>query len=711
MAPPGHDNDQLDEENGDFHHPGGSSFSSPPESAKNVFGEPEVTPVDVTIDEAEDPEYCEDIADEDAAPHSSSFSDIPIESGDHGSSLPAPEEARMNSPRARGGVSIFPLILLATLVILALVLGLSLGLTKNQRHGSPSVESTSGVTRNSNINQVIEFLTTTGISSSASLSNTASNQYHAAEWLAEVDQLNLPIPSPMTLGTAEGYRYGARYILTLLWFALGGNTWDVQIGFLLEIDACLWNSLVPYQTAAGTTQLFRTGVYCDNNGFPFSLVLESNNLKGTLPTEISMLTSLEYIDFGGNYIKGEFYPELCNLDQLRFLGISNNGFAGSLPTCLSRMTDLAYLLLSNNQFSGQLPDLTNLTNMNSLYLDSNRFLGNITSAFNTMHSLVELIVEDNLFTANLDGNFLNQSSLLQILDVSGMSLRGQFPGHLLSTGNLTIFDFHDNQLAGTIPSDISDNSHLRFLAFQQNKFTGDLPATLANLRALEHLDASSNSFDGTISTEIGMMSHLTYLFLADNNFQPGPIPSSFSQMTKLQELSLKSTARTGAIPSFLGKLTNLVFLDLGNNEFNGSIPADLGNLTKLEFLLLNQNQYINGDIPPSFSKLKGLKAAFFDMTSLTRGFTVMCALPNFNHTPNRNVHFGNELLSANCAGSYPQVTCHCCELCCSSDQMNCNQNTLVASLDPLWEYSFDRAEYTFNKHNASVMFDYVPYSG
>lgn len=710
MAPPGHDNDQLDEENGDFHHPNGSSFSPPPESAKNVAAEPEVTPVDVTIDEADDIDYCEDMAEEGAARHPSSFSDIPIEAGDHGSSLPSPEEVRMNSPRAHSSVSIFPLILLATLVILALVLGLSLGLTKNQRHGSPSIESSSGVTRNSNINQVIEFLTTTGISSSESLSNTASNQYHAAEWLAQLDERNLPVPSPLTLGTAEGYRFGARYILALLWYALGGSTWDVQIGFLLELDACLWNSLVPYGTATGT-QLFRTGVYCDNNAFPMLLILESNNLKGTLPTEIAMLTTLQYFDVGGNYIKGELYPEICNLNKLNFLGMANNGFAGSLPTCLSRMTDLAYLLLSNNQFSGQLPDLTNLTKMNSLYLDSNRLLGDITSAFNTMHSLVELIVEDNQFTANLDGSFLSQSSQLQILDVSGMSLRGQFPGHLLSTGNLTIFDFHDNLLTGTIPSDISDNSHLRFLAFQQNKFAGDLPATLANLRVLEHLDASSNSFDGTISSELGMMSDLTYFFLADNNFQPGSIPSSFSQMTKLQELSLKSTARTGAIPSFLGKLTNLIFLDLGNNDFSGSIPADLGNLTNLEFLLLNRNQNISGGIPPSFSKLKGLRAAFFDMTSLTGGFTVMCALPNFNHTPNRNIHFGNELLSANCAGSYPEVTCHCCELCCSSDQMNCNQNTLVASLDPMWEYSFDRAEYTFNQHNASALFDYVPYSG
>lgn len=272
MAPPGHDNYQLDEENGDFHHPGESSFSPPPESSRNVASEPEVTPVDVTIDEVEDPEYCEDMADEDAAPHSSSFSDIPIESGDHGSSLPAPEEVRMNSPRAHGGANIFPLILLATLVILALVLGLSLGLTKNQRHGSPSVESTSGVTRNSNINQVIEFLTTTGISSSASLSNTASNQYHAAEWLAQIDERNLPLPSPMTLGTAEGYRYAARYIFALLWFALGGDTWDVQIGFLLELDACLWNSIVPYQTSLGV-QLFRTGVYCDVNSFPELLIL------------------------------------------------------------------------------------------------------------------------------------------------------------------------------------------------------------------------------------------------------------------------------------------------------------------------------------------------------------------------------------------------------------------------------------------------------
>ena len=178
---------------------------------------------------------------------------------------------------------------------------------------------------------------------------------------------------------------------------------------------------------------------------------------------------------------------------------------------------------------------------------------------------------------------------------------------------------------------------------------------------------------------------LTYLFLAQNHFDAGPIPLSFSNLGSLQELSLKSTQRTGVIPDTYGLLTKLVFMDLDNNELAGAIPPTFGALTNLKLLLLSRNHLVNR-IPAEFKKLSKLEVLFLEGNNITGGLDAVCGIPE-----------GKEIeIVAQC--SLCKTTPDCCTKCCKEGEA-CNNKTHVADLDPIWQLSYQRVEFTLDSEN------------
>lgn len=73
-----------------------------------------------------------------------------------------------------------------------------------------------------------------------------------------------------------------RYALATIFFATDGIRWLSVTDFMLELSYCSWQ-----------------GVGCSNEAIS-SLSLPSENLAGTLPREIGLLTSLTSIDISGN---------------------------------------------------------------------------------------------------------------------------------------------------------------------------------------------------------------------------------------------------------------------------------------------------------------------------------------------------------------------------------------------------------------------------
>ena len=408
-------------------------------------------------------------------------------------------------------------------------------------------------------------------------------------------------------------------------------------------------------------------------------------MNGTLPDELRFLVDLEKIDFGRNMgITGNFPGFVQFLPKLNHLALNYCSFTGELPDWLGSLTALQSLILSNNGFTGKLPDITALTNLEYLYLDDNRLSGDI-AILGALTNLKHLILEDNAFHGQLTTEMIDNLSNLEVLDVSQNQIGSKLPSNIWSLKELTVLDLHSNKLKGAVPNVEETHTRLRVLSLNDNKFSGYFPSSIGSkLLKLQHLDLSHNGFATALPESLAELSDLEYLFVVGNPLEEGVIPSFLSSLTNLKDLSLKATNRMGIIPAWVGTL-NLSLLDLDSNALTGTIPAALGEMTSLQHLLLNRNK-LEGSVPESLSKLSNLGTLLMDNNSITGSMDQVCA----SNQP--------RVLTADCGGSSPDVTCECCTVCCEAGDDSCNTFSWLGDINPIWENGHKRGAYYDFKH-------------
>jgi Leucine-rich repeat (LRR) protein len=655
---------------------------------------------------------------------------------DVSSSLPHPEEIKgsVGSASSRTNESICRgrriYIALATTFMILLVVILPLTITDNAR----SINSRSSEPlRNAKFYDVVEYLATSGVSDPDALATNSTPQYKAAQWIAEKDGADMPIPlraksslldrvlqtgyysrkvtsisrrqyTPTDVPTKEEreskayhYKYIVRYVLALDFFALGSPTlWTSTIKFLSPRDVCLWKGPVP--VGAGYQIV---GVFCkDDRGDPTELFLGQAAAKGQLPTENGLLQSLIRFDVQSSLITGTIPTDLCRLKRLQELLASQNALTGTLPPCLGKLTDLRLLYTNENLMSGPLPvTFGNLTNLERLVIEDNQLSGDPTPIWSKMLNLQWLFADHNNFSGTLSHGFLFNHHNLSELDISRnhfTTVDDLFPTHFFTMRGLAALDLSDNPLNATIPSDLTlpgkdrngkvlPNRVLKFLSLHSTLMQGVLPR-VDGLLALQHLDLSSNGFEGTIHTEYAQLTGLKSLFLSNNDGLSGrSIPTDFAKLSELQELSLRATNLTGAVPPFLGAMKSLSLLDLGQNAFNETIPKELGSLTNLKYLLLNGNR-LTGNID-ALLPLHNLSVLLVDGNHLKFNY-------NCDARPQQLLLYADCRTVSKEEKTRVEVKCFNCCQCCYSLDRGCSQ-PLLAHIDASYASSFSRASYDF----------------
>lgn len=106
-----------------------------------------------------------------------------------------------------------------------------------------------------------------------SLMTPGTPQNKAFEWLA----------SSPGIASYTDYRLIERYGLATLYYSTGGESWVNQTGWLVDPDVCNW-----YPRSIGETMLS----ICAGSGDLGVVLLNRNNLVGTLPPELAHMTSL-----------------------------------------------------------------------------------------------------------------------------------------------------------------------------------------------------------------------------------------------------------------------------------------------------------------------------------------------------------------------------------------------------------------------------------
>jgi Leucine-rich repeat (LRR) protein len=312
--------------------------------------------------------------------------------------------------------------------------------------------------------------------------------------------------------------------------------WKVGSSFNTVGTECTWN-----------------GVMCNAAGDAVTrVILNVNNLSGTLPAELGNLPALEFLDLSGNSLTGFIPPALGNLSNLLSLALNNNSLIGFIPPELGDLSALSELNLQVNLLIGSIPpELGDATQLWQLNLSSNLLIEGIPPELGGLSVLDALILDHN-------------------------QLSGSIPPELGDLNQLRTLWLNSNQLTGSIPSELGNGSgYMNDMRLSNNQLSGSIPASLGDFPNLQVLDLDRNQLTGSIPPELGGNKPFMWRFNLSHNQLSGSIPSALYG--------------NGCTPSY-------IYLD--NNQLSGSLPASLGNMVGGE-LFLHSNQ-LSGAIPPEW---------------------------------------------------------------------------------------------------------------
>jgi hypothetical protein len=551
------------------------------------------------------------------------------------------------------------------------------------------------------VDQMIDFLVTSGASTEIALKLPQQAQRRAAMYVAVGDSYS----ADWVNDPGKKQKLIERFTLAILYYGLNGSNWSHPLKFLEPIDHCDWYT--NFVTNAGNK--LRVGVDCGSEGYVTKINLgyiglgDSKSLGGVLtdnlPEELQNFQSLEALHLHNNEISGPFPSVLLKMPRLKSIALQYNKLKGTIPkalgTSLARLTSLG---LGSNHFSGEIPtSLSNLKDLRMLGLDNNDHLrGNMNTLFGGLQKLEFLYLDHNLIDGIIDDDLVKKWANMIELDLSVNLVNGKVSKELLNMKQLIVLDLNTNQIEGEFPNDIMENTSLEFLNLQQNNMQGPVSDRLGFLSNLKHLDLSKNRFTGTLPDTLGMITDLKYLVTTGNFFDAQKI-MDLSKLSKLEDLSFKGNNFTGTIPNWFSDLPKLMLLDLDSNSLTGTIPDKIGFMEGLKFLLLNRNK-LDGTLPNTVALMSNLEIMLIDGNSIRGNADLICET--------KDIHLSH--FSADCYpgedGSPPEIKCSCCTKCCLDSDPNCNNFEWTSNYDPSWTYGFVRPSYHFSIQNAPEAF-------
>ena len=212
-----------------------------------------------------------------------------------------------------------------------------------------------------------------------------SPQAQALEWLQS---------DPIALSTNRtSETVLQRFVLAVLYFATSGDGWLWP--YLSADDVCMWN--------LGDNN---TGVFCIGDGETVDRIqMNNNNLRGTLPWELVLLTNLQHVDLDSNRLSGTIPSRIDELTQLEIFWAMSNDLTGPLPQNFG--SSMVYIDLNENALTGTIPGnwSTEMPNLRYLVLHVNQLTGTIPSDLSLIDPLRGFKFYGNDLTGSVDEFF------------------------------------------------------------------------------------------------------------------------------------------------------------------------------------------------------------------------------------------------------------------------------------------------------------------
>ena len=265
-----------------------------------------------------------------------------------------------------------------------------------------------------------------------------SPQSQALAWL-EDDPITLT-PGRLTQTVLE------RYALAVLYYTTSGPSWNNY--HLSDESVCTWND------KSGLS-----GVYCSD-------VCESNNET----------TSED--------------PVTCssNVGTVDFLLLPENNLVGTIPWELVLLTGLVNINLDFNSLTGSIPARINeLTSLHTFWAILNQLSGPLPPTFSPAAKNIN--VNDNLLTGSIPETWWTTMSELDDLRLFANLLTGTLSTAIGQLPNMTIFGVMLNLMTGSLPSELGQLSSIYAISLYSNSFSGSLNDTICLLSGLYLVEA------------------------------------------------------------------------------------------------------------------------------------------------------------------------------------------------------------------------------
>lgn len=147
------------------------------------------------------------------------------------------------------------------------------------------------------------------------------------EWLIDGDGLKL---------AAGSDQLTQRYALLTIWFSTV-EAWSSFSGWQTETNECTW-----------------FGINCDS-GQVTQIKLVENNLVGSVPADIALLSGLTSLDVIGNRLAGSLPPSMGNFQNLKTVLLADNAYTGRLPDSLDSGLQLPTFKFGITSFPDHFP--------------------------------------------------------------------------------------------------------------------------------------------------------------------------------------------------------------------------------------------------------------------------------------------------------------------------------------------------------------------
>jgi len=291
------------------------------------------------------------------------------------------------------------------------------------------------------INEILNIIIPISGFDNVMTTNTDSPIYRATQWIIHIDEARL---CPDDLATVQQrYAFAVFYYSTSLfpWNYCGadpatspcfGDTTKANIQRSSPSNAADINNIITLKNTSLASEISQRwlsaghvcswyGVKCNGQLEATKIWLDANNLVGTMPFELSVISSsLSGLSLLHNSLYGTLPYSLGGSFNMAEFHVAFNNFSGTVPESYGNWSVLKSFNVERNSLQGTLFSNKNALfsasykSMENLILSDNIFQGTISPALGAFTNLTRLLLDRNEFTGTMPTSVCGLPNLVQL---------------------------------------------------------------------------------------------------------------------------------------------------------------------------------------------------------------------------------------------------------------------------------------------------------